>query len=141
MNTNKQIILARRVVGLPTEDVWRLEEQPVSPPAEGQVLVKIKYVSLDPAMRGWIDDRPSYLPPVELGAVMRAGTVGEVVQSRHPEYRVGDHLLGTGGVQQYVTTDGRGWIKVDATLATAAPLPECIGYDGPHRLLWSARYR
>ncbi len=127
---NKQIILAERAVGMPTESTWRLQESPIESPTEGSFLVRVKYVSLDPAMRGWINDVKSYLPPVELGAVMRAGTVGEVIQSKNSQFPVGTFVLGTGGVQQYVITDGRGWVAVDTRIAPAHLYLSALGMTG-----------
>ena len=124
---NKQLILAKRPAGLPDADTWRLEENAVPAPKAGEVLVRQHYISLDPAMRGWMDDRRSYVPPVGVGEVMRAGSVAEVIESEHPDFKVGDHLSGWGGVQQYVVTNGKGWHKVDPGLA---PLPTFIGTLG-----------
>ena len=124
---NTQIKLAKRVVGLPDHSVWDVQENPTPEPNEGEVLVKVHYISLDPAMRGWINNVRSYIPPVQIGEVMRAGTVGEVIESKHPTYKVGDYLYGTGGVQQYIATDGKGWHPVDPRIA---PLPMYLGTLG-----------
>jgi NADPH-dependent curcumin reductase CurA len=78
-------------------------------------------------MRGWLDDRPSYLPPVGLGEVMRAASVIQVTASNHPEYAVGDHVVGTFGVQEHVISDGKRALKVDPA---AAPLPTYLGALG-----------
>ncbi|MCB0629575.1 MAG: NADP-dependent oxidoreductase [Saprospiraceae bacterium] len=125
--TNKQIHLAKRPEGLPGADTWSLEEHPVVPPEDGQLLIKQHYISLDPAMRGWMRDRKSYVPPVPVGDVMRAGTVGEVIASRHPKFAVGGFVTGMGGVQQYCLTDGKGWRKIDLSLA---PLTTFLGRMG-----------
>jgi NADPH-dependent curcumin reductase len=118
---NKRLILAKRPMGMPERDTWTLESVAVPDPAAGALLVKQHYLSLDPAMRGWLNETKSYIPPVGIGEVMRAGSVGEVIASNgHPTLQVGDFVVGSGGVQQYVTTDGKGWYKVDANLA---PLP------------------
>ena len=130
MSSNQKIILVERTVGLPTPSTWRLEESPIPTIADGEMLVKIKFVSLDPAMRGWINDVKSYLPPVELGAVMRAGTVGEVLESKNAKFAKGTHVLGTGGVQQYVVTDGRGWVAVDTRVAPAPLYLSALGMTG-----------
>ncbi|MEM9723144.1 MAG: NADP-dependent oxidoreductase, partial [Bacteroidota bacterium] len=124
---NKRLLLAQRPVGMPTPDTWTLEESPIPEVGEGQVLVKQHYISLDPAMRGWMDDRKSYLPPIQIGEVMRAGSIGEVVESKHAEFNVGDIITGWGGVQQYALTDGKMWYKVDPNLA---PMPTYIGTLG-----------
>lgn len=124
---NKQIRLAKRPHGLPTDDTWSLEESPVPEPEDGQFLVRQQYVSLDPAMRGWLRDQKSYIPPVEIGAVMRGGAVGEITASKHPDFSVGDFVTGWGGIQQYSISDGKGWHKVDPKLA---PLPTYLGTLG-----------
>lgn len=124
---NKQVILKQRPVGLPDESTWATTQGDIPSPKEGEVVVKQHYISLDPAMRGWINDAKSYLPPVGIGEVMRAGSVGEVIESKHPEFKVGDFLSGWGGVQQYAATDAKGWFKVDPNLV---PLPTYIGTLG-----------
>ena len=124
---NKQLLLAKRPVGVPDPATWRLEENPVPRPEKGEVLISQHYISLDPAMRGWMNDARSYVRPIQIGEVMRAGSVGEVIESKHPDYEAGDYLSGWGGVQQYVVTDGKGWYKVDPELA---PLPTYIGTLG-----------
>jgi len=125
---NKQLKLAKRPVGMPDADTWILESNPAPTLAEGQVLIQQHYISLDPAMRGWLNDTKSYIPPVGIGEVMRAGSIGQVVAANnHPLYQVGDFLSGNGGVQQFVATDGRGWFKVDPDLAS---LPTYIGTLG-----------
>ncbi len=124
---NKQIKLAHRPVGLPEKSTWNFEENPIPAIQEGEILVRIDYVSLDPAMRGWLNDTRSYIPPVQIGEVMRAGSVGEVIESKHEHFKEGDFVYGTGGVQQYIATDGKGWVKVDPELA---PLPMYLGTLG-----------
>lgn len=126
--TNRQQILAHRPVGMPTPDTWTLTETEVPELKEGEVLIRNHYISLDPAMRGWLNDARSYIPPVQLGEVMRAGTVGEVVEANnHPTFRVGDVLSGWGGVQEYSVTDGTNYYQVDTRLA---PMPTYIGTLG-----------
>ena len=125
--SNTQIKLAKRPVGLPTADTFTIEKNPIPTIAEGEVLLKTKYISLDPAMRGWMNDARSYIPPVGIGEVMRAGTVGEVVESKHGKYKVGDILVGNAGVQEYIATDTRGYHQVDPRLA---PLPVFLGTLG-----------
>lgn len=124
---NKQLKLAKRPFGMPEPDTWNMENQEVGTVAEGQFLVKQHYISLDPAMRGWMNDAKSYIPPVQIGEVMRAGSVGEIIESKHPDFKVGEFVSGWGGVQQYAVTDGKGWYKVDPKLA---PLPTYIGTLG-----------
>lgn len=125
---NKQLIFVKRPLGAADASTWSLETNPIPELEEGQVLVKNHYISLDPAMRGWMNEGKSYIAPVEIGAVMRAGSVGEVIKVKnHPTFKVGDFISGHGGVQQYVATDGKGYYKVDPKLA---PLPTYIGTLG-----------
>jgi NADPH-dependent curcumin reductase CurA len=98
---NQQVRLASRPVGVPTRANWSFTTEPVGEPAEGGVLVKTLCLSLDPAMRGWMNDVKSYIPPVGIGEVMRAGGIGEVIASRSPAFAVGDHVSASLGVQQY----------------------------------------
>jgi NADPH-dependent curcumin reductase CurA len=119
MPTNRQWRLAARPTGLPTDSVWQWTESPVTDPAEGDVLARVRYISLDPAMRGWMNDGRSYLPPVPIGDVMRAGGLGEVIDSRHPDFAAGDWVWGMLGVQDYATlTPGgpRGMMKIDPSI-------------------------
>lgn len=124
---NKQVKLAKRPVGMPTADTWTLEESPIPTIQEGEFLLRQDYISLDPAMRGWMNDAKSYIPPVQIGEVMRAGSIGEVIESKHPNFKVGDAVTGWGGVQQYIATNGQGFYKVDTKLA---PAPMYIGTLG-----------
>jgi NADPH-dependent curcumin reductase CurA len=123
--TNRQVVLAKRPApGLITPDVFAVKEAPIAEPREGEVRVKIAYVSLDPAMRGWINEGRSYVPPVAIGGVMRSFSVGIVDASRSPAFKVGDAVQGMLGVQQYATSDGKGLVKVDPS---AAPLERWVG--------------
>jgi len=130
MEMNTTVRLARRPVGSLVPDDWTITEEPVPAVGEGQFLVRTTFISLDPAMRGWLDDRPSYLPPVGLGEVMRAGTVGEVVQSRHPRFPIGTIVQMTGGVQAFAVSDGRGVTRVDPALGTPAMYLGVLGITG-----------
>ena len=98
---NHQIRLASRPVGLPTRDNWSFTTEAVAKPGPGGVLVKILSLSLDPAMRGWMNEGKSYIPPVEIGAVMRAGGVGKVIASQNPAFAVGDYVNAGLDVQEY----------------------------------------
>ncbi len=120
MLQNKQVILKKRPTGHPDENTWSLELNPIPKPKEGEVLIEQHYISLDPAMRGWMNEGKSYIEPVEIDAVMRAGSIGKVIKSKHSKYQVGDCLTGMGGVQQYVATNAENWHKVDPS---AAPMP------------------
>ncbi len=125
--TNHQFRLAARPVGLPKRSDWNYVEEPVSDPGPGQILIKILYISLDPAMRGWMNDGKSYAPPVGIGEVMRAGALGRVIATQNPGYAVGDHVVGMFGIQEYALSDGKGLNKVDPKLA---PLPVYLGTLG-----------
>jgi NADPH-dependent curcumin reductase CurA len=122
-----RVILVRRPTGLPTREDFEIRSEPVGELGEGEVLVANRYVSLDPAMRGWMRDAPSYVPPVALGDVMRAGAVGEVVASRHPDFEPGQHVTGLLGVQTLARAPGTGVHKVDPGLA---PLSAYLGVLG-----------
>jgi NADPH-dependent curcumin reductase CurA len=124
---NHQYRLAARPVGLPKPEDWSYTEEPVPEPAEGEVLVRLAYVSLDPAMRGWMNDSRSYIPPVGIGEVMRALGAGEVLASNYAGIAVGDTVTGLLGVQEYAVVAGAGVMKVDTTLA---PLPVYLGTLG-----------
>jgi len=102
---NHQIHLVSRPSGEASTDNFRLVEQPVGTPGEGQVLVRHHFLSLDPYMRGRMDDAKSYAQPQPLDKVMQGGTVGVVVASKHPEYKAGDNVVGFGGWQEYSIVD------------------------------------
>ncbi len=101
-------------------DTFSYVETPLGEPARGQILVKNEYLSLDPAMRGWMNDAQSYIPPVGIGEVMRALGVGKVLASQHPGFQVGDDVNGALGVQDYFLGEPKGFYKVDPS---RAPLP------------------
>ncbi len=100
-DTQTRILLAERPQGLPGEDTFSVVSGPIPLPGPGEVLARTLLLSLDPAMRGWMDDRPSYVPPVELGAVMRSLAVGEVVRSENPAFAPGQRVAGLLGWQEY----------------------------------------
>lgn len=102
---NTQVLLAARPIGLPKETDFEIVQREVESPAEGQVLVRQRLLSLDPAMRGWMNDRRSYVPPVGLGEVMRGYGVGEVVESRSEAFTPGDLVAGLFGWQRFATMD------------------------------------
>lgn len=124
---NRQVRLAARPVGDPKPADWSYTDGPVEDPAEGEFVVEVEFVSLDPAMRGWMDDRPSYLPPVGLGEVMRSAGAGRVIASRHPDFAEGDAVTGSFGVQRYAHSDGQGVVRVDLS---RAPLKTHLGALG-----------
>ncbi len=124
---NHQVRLAARPTGLPQASDWSITEEPVPTPGAGEFVVAISHISLDPAMRGWMNAGASYIDPVEIGAVMRAGAVGRVIASQHPGFSIDEHVYGAFGVQEYALSDGMGVMKVDPSLA---PLPTYLGTLG-----------
>jgi NADPH-dependent curcumin reductase CurA len=129
-DTNRQIQLASRPVGAVKPDNWAHVTVPTAAPGAGEFAGRTRVISLDPAMRGWLDDRPSYLPPVNIGDVMRAASVVEVTASEHPDYRPGDFVVGPFGVQEYVISNGRGARKVDPAIASPATYLGALGSPG-----------
>ena len=124
---NHQFRLAARPAGLPKPSDWTYTNEPVREPRAGEILIKILYISLDPAMRGWMNEGKSYIAPVGIGEVMRAGAAGRVIESKNPAFAVGDHVVGAFGVQEYALSDGAGITKVDVSFA---PLPVYLGTLG-----------
>ncbi|MFH1572520.1 MAG: NADP-dependent oxidoreductase [Acidobacteriota bacterium] len=127
MPMNRQITLAARPVGYPKETDFNLVETPVPTPGPKEVLLRTIYLSLDPYMRGRMNDAPSYAPPVAIGEVMVGGTVGKVSQSDHPGFVKGDIVLGMGGWQEYAVSDGRALRKLDPQ---EAPISTALGVLG-----------
>lgn len=105
-NVNRQVLLKARPTGIPQAEHFEFVETAVPTPGEGQVLVRNHYLSVDPAMRGWVNAVANYSEPVALGGVMRAATAGKVVESRHPAYREGDLVVGMFGWQDFAAVDG-----------------------------------
>ena len=103
---NRRVVLAKRPKGVPRADHFAVEDGPVPALGEDQFLVECEYWSVDPAMRGWVNGAPNYLPPVEIGATMRSLAVGEIVASRHPDYEEGDRVSGWFGWQRFAVSDG-----------------------------------
>ena len=133
--TNHQVRLAARPNGLPTRDGWSFTTEPVAEPADGGVLVKTLSLSLDPAMRGWMNDAKSYIAPVGIGEVMRAGGIGEVIASKNPVFKVGDVVSCTPGVQEYCLIAGdqikrNGLFKIDTRLGTPNQWLNVLGMPG-----------
>ncbi len=127
---NQQIILKERPVGVPDKSTWELIETPISDPGEGEILVEQYYISLDPAMRGWLNDAKSYIPPVGIGEVMRSGSAGKVIKSNNPKFKEGDYVYGWGGVQQYSVSDGASFYKVDPSLVSLTVYTGTLGMPG-----------
>ena len=124
---NRQFRLAARPIGLPKRSDFNLVEESVPTPGDGEFVARVQYISLDPAMRGWMNEGKSYVPPVGIGEVMRAGAVGEVIASNHAKFPLGSHVVGMFGVQEYALSNGKGVNLVDPK---AAPLPLYLGALG-----------
>ncbi|HVZ46264.1 MAG TPA: NADP-dependent oxidoreductase [Ramlibacter sp.] len=132
---NHQVRLARRPAGLPTRDDWSFTTQDVAEPAEGAVVVRTLALSLDPAMRGWMNEGRSYIPPVGLGEVMRAGGIGRVVASRNARYAPGDLVSAAIGVQEYATIGEAdasrvALAKIDPRIASVPQWLNVLGLPG-----------
>jgi NADPH:quinone reductase len=125
--TNRKFTLASRPVGMPKESDFKLVEVPLPPPNAGEVLVRSLYISVDPYMRGRMNDARSYADPVEIGGTMVGGVVGEVVESGHPRFVTGDVVQGEFGWQEYAITNGKGVRKIDPAIA---PISTAIGVLG-----------
>ncbi|MFZ2156038.1 MAG: NADP-dependent oxidoreductase [Bradyrhizobium sp.] len=130
---NRQYRLAARPVGLAKASDWKLATEPVPDPADGQLLVKVLQLSLDPAMRGWMNEGRSYIPPVGIGEVMRAIGVGKVIASKNPKFAVGDLVAGGFGIQEYcLVADAKqiGLNRIDPRLGTPAQWLNALGMPG-----------
>ena len=133
MNTslqNRLFRLVKRPVGEPQRDDFAFDTDTVGQIDDGQVLVKTLFLSLDPAMRGWMNDARSYIAPVALDEVMRAGGIGVVVSSRHPTFKEGDTVSGMLNVQEYAVSDGKGMVKIDPNLAPLTAYLNVLGMPG-----------
>jgi NADPH-dependent curcumin reductase CurA len=133
--TNHQVRLAKRPDTTATREHWNFTAEPVGEPAEGGVLVKTLSLSLDPAMRGWLNDARSYIPPVAIGEVMRAGGVGRVVASKNAAFAVGDAVYGTLGVQEYLLVPQdelkrSGLVKIDLNVGSIGQWLNVLGMPG-----------
>lgn len=127
---NRQWQLVSRPHGHASVDNFRLVEAPLEPLADGQVRVRNRYLSLDPYMRGRMNDTRSYTAPQPLGAVMQGGTAGEVVESRNPDFKVGNRVVGMLGWQLYGTSDGEGLTRVDNDAVPLSAWLGCAGMPG-----------
>ena len=130
MPTNKQVLLARRPQGWVTEADFEIVETPLPQPGQGELLVKNSYLSLDPYMRGRMNDSKSYAAKAELGEVMTGGTVGEVVESQNPKFQPGDTVVAQLGWQEYGLSDGRGLRKVDPQIVPVSAYLGAVGMPG-----------
>lgn len=128
--TNTRIVLARRPHGAPVPEDFRIETVDIPEPGEGQLLLKTTFLSLDPYMRGRMNDTKSYAKPVGIGDVMEAGTVAEVVTSRHPDYAAGDLVLAYSGWQAYALSDGTALRKLDPHAAPPSTALGVLGMPG-----------
>lgn len=114
MERNRRFVLAARPDGVPKIDDFRMVEEPVPVPGPRQILVRNLYLSVDPAIRGWLDDKESYFPPIPIGGVIKSMTVARVIQSNNPDYAVGDHVSGLAAWEDYS-------VLGDATMLTKLP--------------------
>ena len=128
-DTNRRWLLASRPAGMAAESNFVRRDEPRPPVADGQLLVRTLYLSVDPAMRGWMTEDPDYMPPIPLGSVMPAGGLGQVVESRHDDFQAGDFVSGLLGWQDYHRTDGRGPASL-STFDPVHPLPLYLGALG-----------
>jgi Putative NADP-dependent oxidoreductases len=126
----RAIVLNSRPVGAPTADNFRLRETPLPVPADGQLLLRTLYLSLDPYMRGRMSDTKSYAEPVGIGEVMVGGTVSRVEASKHPHFRQGDLVLGFSGWQDHALSDGGGLSKLDPQMKQPSLALGVLGMPG-----------
>ncbi len=128
---NEQIRLAARPVGEPTHANWNKTVEDVPALEDGDVLVQVEYLTLDPAMRGWMNAAKSYIKPVEIGEVMRSGGGGKVVASKNAKFSVGDYVTGGPGIQKYwLVKEGKGCLKVDTNIVPATTWLTALGMVG-----------
>jgi NADPH-dependent curcumin reductase len=126
-HTNRQFRLLKRPIGQAVRSDFEFVESPAGEPGPGEVLVRVNYISLDPAMRGWMNEGKSYIRPVALGEVMRAGGVGQVIASNDAKVAVGTFVTGLTGVQDYAVLKAKDVVAVDPAFA---PLPRYLGALG-----------
>jgi NADPH-dependent curcumin reductase len=129
-NPITQVRFAKDAVGLPTADTWQFTHDALIPPQEGEISVKMHYVSVDPAMKGWISKKKSYIEPVELGEVMRGFGVAEVIESRSDYHQVGDFCTGFTGIQTHGTFDSRALRKINPSFAPLTRFMGGLGMPG-----------
>ncbi|MTE17183.1 NADP-dependent oxidoreductase [Nocardia aurantiaca] len=130
MTKTQQVRLAQRPTGLTDADTWDVTTEELPELGDGQILVKVAFISLDPAMRGWLNDVRSYVPPVGLGEVMRSLDIATVVETNHPDFAVGDTVSGLFGVTEYAISDGRGVQQVDLAVAPGPTWLGALGMPG-----------
>ncbi len=127
---NHRFLLAARPQGLPKPSDFAFEVEDLREPGDGELVVQVRYISLDPAMRGWMNEGKSYVRPIALGEVMRAIAIGRVVESNHPKLAVGDHVTGMFGLQEYALSTGEGLTPVDPRLAPLPVMLSTLGMPG-----------
>lgn len=127
---SREIHLRRRPVGIPKEDDFKLVEVPVPKPEKGELLVRNIYMSVDPYMRGRMDEYESYVAPFQLGAVMSGGAVGQVVEAKNGSFNVGDYVLSDQGWREYFTTNGSSLQKIDPAIAPIQSFLGTVGMPG-----------
>ncbi len=129
--SNRQVRLKSRPSGIPGAEHFEIAEAPVPALSDGQVLVRNVYLSVDPAMRGWVSAVANYSEPVALGAVMRSLAVGRVEESRHGDFKSGDYVTGMFGWQDYAVVDGK---TIQRKVETALPVSTSLGVLGTNGL-------
>ena len=128
---NKKLLFKKRPYGLPDENTWELTEEKLPDLLEGEILIEHEYISLDPAMRGWMNEARSYIKPIEIGEVMRAGSVGKVIKkSGETRFNIGDHVSGWGGVQTHCISNGENLLKVDPLKSNLSTYLGVLGMPG-----------
>jgi NADPH:quinone reductase len=127
---NQQILLIKRPKGMPVKEDFRFEDIPISEPKEGEVLIRTLYLSVDPYMRGRMNDAKSYVPPYPLHQPIIGGIVGEIIQSKTPDFQVGEIVLGLLPWQKYITTRTKGLTKINPKLAPISTALGVLGMPG-----------
>jgi NADPH-dependent curcumin reductase CurA len=130
----RQIVLAARPQGTPRLTDFRLEETAIPTPASGQLLLGVQYLSLDPYMRGRMDDRKSYAKPLQLGEVMTGETVAQVLTSNHPAYAAGDIVLAPTGWRTHALSDGTACASLILSWRRSRPASACSACQGSRRM-------
>ena len=131
MTENRQVLLTDRPTGIPQAHHFAIASSPVPPLADGQILVRNAFLSVEPTMRGWVNLAPNYLPPVEIGAVMRSYAVGRVIESRHSAYQPGEAVTGMFGWQEWAAVDAAAVErKVDHGITAGLPISTSLGVLG-----------
>jgi NADPH:quinone reductase len=129
-STNRKFVLAARPVGMPKESDFELVSEPLPPLGEGQILLRTQYLSVDPYMRGRMTGVRTYADPVNIGELMVGGTVGEVIESRNPDFAPGQNVVGFWGWQEFAVSDGNGLRHLDPKLAPVSTALGVLGMTG-----------